>query len=245
MTLVTTPASDDQPIVVLDSDRHAASSSKVRHASRPALAIQGRRGRAAKRALDLVVVLPVFVLFVVTLPFIALAIKLTSPGPILFKQQRIGRDGRPITVYKFRSMRIDAEARLRADPELFEAYLKHGFKVPSRLDPRITRVGRFLRKSSLDELPQSICVLLGTMSAVGPRPVVPDELAALYHRAPEYYLACKPGLTGLWQVSGRSTVVHKSRTTLDELYATNWSLLWDVKILVRTVPAVLTAHGAH
>jgi lipopolysaccharide/colanic/teichoic acid biosynthesis glycosyltransferase len=74
---------------------------------------------------------------------------------------------------------------------------------------------------------------------------VPDELAALYHRAPEYYLACKPGLTGLWQVSGRSNVVHKNRTTLDKLYATNWSLLWDVKILVRTVPAVITAHGAH
>ena len=117
--------------------------------------------------------------------------------------------------------------------------------MPSRLDPRITRVGRFLRKSSLDELPQSLCVLRGTMSAVGPRPVVPDELAALYHRRPDYYLACKPGLTGLWQVSGRSNVVHKSRTTLDELYATNWSVLWDLKILVRTVPAVLTAHGAH
>jgi lipopolysaccharide/colanic/teichoic acid biosynthesis glycosyltransferase len=241
---VTGPASDDQPVVVFDG-RHAASSSAARHAARPALAIQSRPGRAAKRVLDLVVALPVLVLFLVTLPFIALALKLSSPGPILFKQQRIGRDGRPITVYKFRSMRIDAEARLRADPELFEAYLQNGFKVPSQIDPRITRVGRFLRKSSLDELPQSICVLRGTMSAVGPRPVVPDELAALYHRAPEYYLACKPGLTGLWQVSGRSNVLHKSRSTLDELYATNWSLLWDVKILVRTVPAVLTAHGAH
>ena len=237
---------DDPSFVRHDDLGHAASRSSSAHASaRPELAIQGRRARVAKRTLDLIVGLPIGILFVILLPFVALALKLTSPGPVLFKQQRIGRDGRSITVYKFRSMRIDAESRLRADPALFEAYLHNGFKVPSRLDPRITRVGRFLRKTSLDELPQAICVLRGTMSAVGPRPVVPDELAALYRRAPEYYLSCKPGLTGLWQVSGRSHVVHKNRTTLDELYATNWSLLWDVKILVRTVPAVLTAHGAH
>jgi len=236
-----TPAAtaDDPGFVIYDDHGHAASSSA------PTLAIQGRWSRAAKRTLDLIVAIPIAVLFVLLLPIVALALKLTSPGPVLFKQQRIGRNGRTITVYKFRSMRIDAEARLRADPALFEAYLNNGFKVPSRLDPRITRVGRFLRKTSLDELPQALCVLRGTMSAVGPRPVVPDELAALYHRAPEYYLSCKPGLTGLWQVSGRSHVVHKNRTTLDELYATNWSLFWDVKILVRTVPAVLTAHGAH
>ncbi|MGZ4758041.1 MAG: sugar transferase [Acidimicrobiales bacterium] len=240
MGFVTGSTSDDQPIVLFREIDHAASAT-----SRPALRIEARGARAAKRALDLIVALPIALLFVVLLPFVALALKLTSPGPILFKQQRVGRNGRTITVYKFRSMRVDAEARLRADPELFEAYLKNGFKVPARLDPRITLVGRFLRKTSLDELPQSLCVLRGTMSAVGPRPVVPDELAALYHRAPEFYLACKPGLTGLWQVSGRSHLVHKSRTTLDELYASNWSLLWDVKILVRTVPAVLTAHGAH
>lgn len=225
---------------MFDDRDHAASASTV-----PTLGIERRTGRFAKRTLDLIVAIPVAVLFVVLLPFVALALKLTSPGPILFRQQRVGRNGRTITVYKFRSMRIDAEARLRADPELFQAYLKNGFKVPSRLDPRITRVGRFLRKTSLDELPQALCVLRGTMSAVGPRPVVPDELAALYHHSPEYYLACKPGLTGLWQVSGRSHVVHKNRTTLDELYATNWSFLWDLKILVRTIPAVLSAHGAH
>jgi lipopolysaccharide/colanic/teichoic acid biosynthesis glycosyltransferase len=242
MGLAAAGSSDDQ-IIVLDD--HGASLTMAPRATRPPLASESRWGRAAKRTLDLAVAIAVVVLFLITLPFIALALKLTSRGPILFKQQRIGRDGRAITVYKFRSMRIDAEARLRADPELFAAYLENGFKVPSRLDPRITRVGRFLRKSSLDELPQSLCVLRGTMSAVGPRPVVPDELAALYRRAPEYYLVCKPGLTGLWQVSGRSNVVHKSRSTLDELYAPNWSLLWDVTILLRTVPAVLTAHGAH
>jgi exopolysaccharide production protein ExoY len=231
---------DDQPVVIFDDLDHAASIP-----SRFALPIESPWARATKRLLDIVVAVPIAVLFVVVLPVVALALKLSSPGPILFRQQRIGRHGRKITVYKFRSMRIDAEARLRADPELFQAYLQNGFKVPSRLDPRITRVGRFLRKTSLDELPQALCVLRGTMSAVGPRPVVPDELATLYCRAPGYYLACKPGLTGLWQVSGRSHVVHKNRTTLDELYATNWSLLWDVKILARTVPAVLTAHGAH
>jgi len=240
MGFVTSSTSDDQAIVILDELDHAASGP-----AQPALRIQCRAGRAAKRTLDLIVSLPIALLFVVLLPIVALALKLTSPGPVLFKQQRVGRDGRTITVYKFRSMRVDAEARLRADPELFEAYLKNGFKVPARLDPRITWVGRLLRKTSLDELPQALCVLRGTMSAVGPRPVLPDELAALYRRDPQFYLACKPGLTGLWQVSGRSHVVHKNRTTLDQLYATNWSLLWDVKILVRTIPAVLTAHGAH
>jgi len=240
MGFVTGSTSDEPETVIFAPGDHAASLSTV-----PALAIQGRRARFAKRLLDLVVAIPIALLFVLLLPFVALALKLTSPGPVLFKQQRLGRHGRTITVYKFRSMRIDAEARLRADPELFEAYRKNGFKVPARLDPRITPVGRFLRTTSLDELPQALCVLRGTMSAVGPRPVVPDELAALYRRAPEYYLACKPGLTGLWQVSGRSHVVHKNRTTLDQLYATNWSMLWDIKILVRTIPAVLTAHGAH
>jgi lipopolysaccharide/colanic/teichoic acid biosynthesis glycosyltransferase len=240
MGFVTGSTSDEPGIVIYDPLDHAASGSAV-----PDLAIEGRRARFAKRSLDLLVAIPVALLFVVLLPFVALALKLTSPGPVLFKQQRVGRGGRTITIYKFRSMRIDAEARLRADPHLFEAYRKNGFKVPSRLDPRITPVGRFLRKTSLDELPQALCVLRGTMSAVGPRPVVPDELAALYRRAPDFYLACKPGLTGLWQVSGRSHVVHKNRTTLDQLYATNWSLLWDIKILVRTIPAVLTAHGAH
>ena len=112
-------------------------------------------------------------------------------------------------------------------------------------DARLTPIGRFLRSSSLDELPQALCLLRGTMSVVGPRPVVPDELRELYGDEPGPYLACKPGITGLWQTSGRSTVVHGKRARLDAQYATDWSLLLDIKILVRTIPAVLSAHGAH
>ena len=121
-------------------------------------------------------------------------------------------------------MYCDAEVRLRADKDLYEAYLRNGFKVPSASDPRITRVGRFLRKTSIDELPQAICILAGTMSAVGPRPVVAEQVIELYGDSPRPYIACKPGLTGLWQVSGRSQVVHEHRARLDEAYAREWSL---------------------
>ena len=164
---------------------------------------------------------------------------------MLFTQVRVGKGGRRIAVYKYRSMYGDAEERLRTDTRLYEAYLHNGFKVPGASDPRITPVGRFLRKTSLDELPQALCILQGTMSAVGPRPVVPEELVKLYRDKPECYLACKPGLTGLWQVSGRSHIVYEHRAQLDEAYAREWSLTGDARILLRTVPVVLSAHGAH
>lgn len=209
------------------------------------LPIQSRRAQVVKRALDLAAAVPLCLAFALVYPFVALAMKLTSKGPVLFRQVRVGRDGRPVAVYKFRSMNVDAEGRLEADPELYRQYVENGFKIPASVDPRITKVGRVLRRTSLDELPQAICLLLGTMTLVGPRPVLPDELGVLYGDAAPYYLACTPGLTGLWQVSGRSTVTDSERADLDVAYANGWTLLGDLRILVRTVPVVLSAHGAH
>jgi lipopolysaccharide/colanic/teichoic acid biosynthesis glycosyltransferase len=209
------------------------------------LRIQLPLSRALKRALDIAAAIPLCVAFAVAYPFVAIALKATSRGPVLFRQVRVGRDGHPATVYKFRSMVVDAEGRLEADPELYRQYVENGFKIPAAVDPRITKVGRVLRRTSLDELPQALCLLLGTMTLVGPRPVLPDELAVLYGDAAPYYLACKPGLTGLWQVSGRSTVTDRERADLDVAYASEWTLVGDVRILLRTVPVVLSAHGAH
>jgi exopolysaccharide production protein ExoY len=201
--------------------------------------------RFLKRALDLgfsIVALPVLL---VALPVLMLLVRIDSSGPAIFRQKRVGRSGKLITVYKLRSMHADAEERLRSDPELYREYLAHGHKLPAGCDPRITRVGRFLRKSSLDELPQMVSILLGTMSLVGPRPVLPDELDVLYGDTADAYLAVKPGLTGLWQVSGRSHVVKRGRVELDDRYVSNWRLRSDVRIILRTVPAVLCARGAH
>lgn len=209
------------------------------------LRIQALHARVLKRATDIAAAIPLCVVFALAYPFIAVALKATSRGPVLFRQIRVGRNGGPAPIYKFRSMVADAEGRLEADPELYRQYVENGFKIPATVDPRITKVGRVLRRTSLDELPQAICLLLGTMSLVGPRPVLPDEVGVLYGDDAPYYYACKPGLTGLWQVSGRSNVTDRERADLDVAYATDWTLLNDVRILIRTVPVVLSAHGAH
>jgi lipopolysaccharide/colanic/teichoic acid biosynthesis glycosyltransferase len=201
--------------------------------------------RFAKRTLDLVVAIPLVLVALLVLPLLAIIVRLDSRGPALFSQERIGRSGRRIRVFKLRSMHADAEARLRADPELYQRFVDHGFKLPEGDDPRITRVGHILRQPSLDELPQAYSVLSRTMSAVGPRPVVPLELRQLSGAAAPVYLATKPGLTGLWQVSGRSKVGGADRVELDATYVEDWSPFFDVRILARTIPAVLTARGAH
>lgn len=209
------------------------------------LPIQSRRARVVKRTLDLSAAIPLTIVFAIVYPFVALALKLTSSGPVLFRQVRVGRDGRPVAVYKFRSMSVDAEGRLEADPELYRQYVENGFKIPAAIDPRITKVGRFLRKTSIDELPQALCLLNGSMTLVGPRPILAEQVPVLYKEDVGYYLACKPGLTGLWQVSGRSNVTDDERAQLDISYATEWTVLGDLRIIFRTVPVVLSAHGAH
>lgn len=194
----------------------------------------------AKRCLDLIVAIPVTVVLAALFPLFALAIRLDSPGPIIFRQDRLGRDGRRFTAFKFRSMEQDAEAHF-ADVLHLSTGDGPAFKAPA--DPRITRVGYWLRRSSMDELPQVICVLLGDMSVVGPRPVLHIDFEG-YEEALEIRSRVKPGMTGLWQVSGRSSLPFADRARLDVVYAKQWSIWMDVVTLVRTVPAVLTGRGA-
>lgn len=196
-----------------------------------------------KRIFDLVVSLVAVIVLSPILLVIALAIRLEDRGPILYRAQRVGRGGKPITVYKFRSMRMNAD-RLEdmLTPEELEEYKKN-FKLEH--DPRITKVGAFLRKTSLDELPQLFNILSGTLSLVGPRPVLQEE-TELYGDKRNLLLSCKPGLTGLWQVSGRSNVTYESgrRQALELQYVSQRSLWLDIKILFWTVGAMVRMDGA-
>jgi exopolysaccharide biosynthesis polyprenyl glycosylphosphotransferase len=184
--------------------------------------------------LGLIAVLPVFLV-------IAIAIKATSPGPVFFVQTRVGRNGRHFGMIKFRSMYRDAEARRAA---LLRDSDRDGICFKSRNDPRVTPVGRILRRLSLDELPQVFNVLKGDMSLVGPRPALPEEVAAYPARAMGR-LAALPGITGLWQVSGRADIGFDEMVDLDLSYVRNASLAADIAILFRTVGAVLTGRGAY
>ncbi|GIF64784.1 exopolysaccharide biosynthesis polyprenyl glycosylphosphotransferase [Asanoa ishikariensis] len=172
---------------------------------------------------------------------VALCIRIESKGPVLFRQVRTGRDGREFLIYKFRSMYLDAEARLA---ELRHLNEHDGVLFKIRNDPRITPVGRRLRRFSLDELPQLFNVLLGQMSLVGPRPPLPHEVA-LYADDVRRRLAVKPGMTGLWQVSGRSDLSWEEAVRLDLRYVENWSLSLDLVILMRTLAAVVRPSGAY
>lgn len=209
--------------------------------TRPAL--QGWQ-LAIKRALDIVGAIVAGAVLSPVMLLIALLIKLDSPGPIIFGQTRLGANGRRFRCYKFRSMRVDAEAQLRADPELYRRYVANHYKLPDESDPRITRVGRWLRRTSLDELPQLFNVLRGDMSLVGPRPIVPSELQQ-YGEGAALFLSLRPGITGAWAVNGRSTVGYPERTELELSYIRGWSVVRDLAILLRTLPAVLLGRGAH
>jgi exopolysaccharide biosynthesis polyprenyl glycosylphosphotransferase len=172
---------------------------------------------------------------------IALAVRLDSPGPVLYRQERVGRDGRTFTMLKFRSMTVDQEVH-RSVAALGNDGAGPLFKLHD--DPRVTRVGRFLRRYSLDELPQLVNVVRGEMSLVGPRPALPHEVAA-YDGDPRRRLAVAPGITGLWQISGRSDLSWSESVRLDLDYVDNWSLGRDVLILARTIGAVLRHDGAY
>lgn len=197
-----------------------------------------------KRGLDIVGALALIALFLPLMLLIALAVRLDSPGPVLFRHRRAGVGGRFFGLLKFRSMRSDAEALLHEDPILYRKYVENNFKLPENDDPRITPLGRFLRKTSLDELPQLFNVLKGDISLVGPRPVVEPELEMYKGRIPTL-LSVKPGVTGRWQVSGRSEIAFPARAELDLEYVRNWSLMEDIWILFMTLPAVLLRRGAH
>jgi lipopolysaccharide/colanic/teichoic acid biosynthesis glycosyltransferase len=212
-----------------------------------------RTPRAAKRLMDIVGSLMALVIGLPLFLAIAIAVKLTSKGPVLYCQQRLGQYGRKFNFFKFRSMSVDNDATIHR--EYVKSFIANAngasqmaegpvtYKIAA--DPRVTPLGRFLRKTSLDELPQFLNVLKGDMSLVGPRPPVVYEAESYrtWHRT--RLLAAKPGLTGLWQVAGRSRVKFDDMVRMDLKYATSWSLWLDIKILVRTPMAVFSGNGAH
>ncbi|HET6586107.1 MAG TPA: sugar transferase [Nannocystaceae bacterium] len=193
-----------------------------------------------KRLMDIVGALVGLTLAAPVLIAVVIAIKMSSPGPVFFKQVRAGRHGRKFTMFKFRSMVVDAEAQ-RAKLEHLNEMGGPVFKI--KHDPRITKIGRIIRATSIDELPQLFNVLLGDMSLVGPRPPLPSEVCQ-YEPWQRRRLSVKPGLTGLWQVSGRNQVDFEQWMALDLQYIDNWSLWLDLVILLRTVPAVVRGSGA-
>jgi len=204
-------------------------------------ATQGGVRRAVKAGAERVAAATALTLLLPLLLTIAAAVRLTSSGPAIFRQTRVGRDGRHFTMFKFRTMSTDAEQTKQALSEQNECN-EVLFKM--RQDPRITKVGALLRRYSLDEVPQLANVVLGNMSLVGPRPALPAEVAK-YERDPMRRLAVKPGLTGLWQVSGRSDLSWDDSVRLDLRYVDNWSLGMDATIALRTVQAVLGHRGAY
>ena len=199
--------------------------------------------RLLKQIFDLAASLVLLVLLALPFAYIAWMIR-RDGGPAIFAHKRIGQSGREFACYKFRTMRVDAEEQLRLllvnDPNVREAW-ERDFKL--RNDPRITRIGQFLRQTSLDELPQLFNVFRGEMSLVGPRPVIQAELAR-YGADVDYFLMVRPGITGLWQVSGRNELDYGTRVYLDTWYVKNWSMWYDVAILFKTIKVVFQRKGA-
>ena len=207
---------------------------------RKATRVVPRAWERAKRATDLCVSVALLVLLSPLCALVAIAIKLASPGPVLFVQERVGRDGRPFRLFKFRTM-IDGAHLMHRHVVHLNACDGPALKIPN--DPRLHPLGAFLRRSSLDELPQLVNVLRGEMSLVGPRPALAHEVETYL---PHYHqrLTVLPGMTGLWQVSGRTNVQFRRWMAMDVWYARRWTPLVDAWILARTLPAVLRREGA-
>jgi exopolysaccharide biosynthesis polyprenyl glycosylphosphotransferase len=194
-----------------------------------------------KRVVDVVMALGALLALSPLLLVLAVIVRLDSPGPVLFRQDRVGKDGHPFGMFKFRSMVVDAEARLAALDQRNEGA---GVLFKLRDDPRVTRCGRWMRKYSLDELPQLWNVVLGDMSMVGPRPPLDREVNG-YERHTHRRLLIKPGITGLWQINGRSDLAWDEAVRLDLYYVENWSIAGDLLILWRTFRAVIKPSGAY
>jgi exopolysaccharide production protein ExoY len=210
--------------------------SGLQYASR---GIRAPIGMAPKRIVDIILALSGIVLLAPLLLFCFILVVATSPGPALFRHRRVGFNGQHFNCLKFRTMVTDGPEQLckllESDP-VAAAEWASCHKL--RYDPRVTAIGSILRKSSLDELPQLFNVLRGDMSIVGPRPVTEEELEK-YTTSIGAYLACRPGITGLWQVSGRSSTTYSRRVACDAFYAGNWSMALDAKILIVTIPSLL------
>jgi lipopolysaccharide/colanic/teichoic acid biosynthesis glycosyltransferase len=205
-------------------------------------AIQERyQPKYSKMLLDYLVVIPGTIAILPLLLLIALAVRLSSPGPIIHRRRVLGQGGREFDAFKFRSMYVNGDEILARYPRL-KAELDVNYKL--KCDPRVTPVGQLLRKYSLDELPQLFNILMQDMSLVGPRIIAPDEISK-YGAHGDKLMSVLPGLSGLWQVSGRSDVVYEDRVQLDMQYIDNWSIWLDIKIILRTPLAVLKGDGAY
>lgn len=228
--------------------RRVADSRSPRFQSQNGSAPQGLqkppRLRRRKRALDLVLGAALIVFFAPLMVALAILVQLDG-GPVLYACRRIGADGRSFRCWKFRSMVVDAdrvlEHLLATDAQAHEEWNRN-FKL--RSDPRITAIGRFLRRTSLDELPQLFNVMTGSMSLVGPRPIVEAEIDR-FGRGLWAYFACRPGITGLWQIAGRNDIQYAKRVELNERYTTDWSIWLDLAILMKTVVTVARRSGAY
>jgi lipopolysaccharide/colanic/teichoic acid biosynthesis glycosyltransferase len=201
--------------------------------------------RFAKRGIDILLCSISLPILIPLFSIIALAVRLSSPGPIFYRERRVGQGGKLFTILKFRSMYTKEHLRdVLGYHDCEESVLNRRFHQKREPDRRITRAGQFLRRSSLDELPQLLNVMRGDMSLIGPRPVVEAELDRFGIYA-DYYRLALPGITGLWQVSGRNNVTYERRTRMDAAYCTGWNPQLDLKILLFTVPAVLRGKGAY
>jgi lipopolysaccharide/colanic/teichoic acid biosynthesis glycosyltransferase len=222
------------PLVEAETDRRTVQALRADQL----IQLQSKRSRVIKRSGDIIFSLAVLSLGSPVFLALALLVKLTSRGPVFYVQQRVGRDYRSFGCIKFRTMRRDADrilSRILSEsPDLQEEF-RNDFKLKN--DPRITRLGKFLRRSSLDELPQFVNVLRGEMSVVGPRPIVRQELPRYGNRMEEV-LAVRPGLTGLWQVSGRNNLSYEERVALDLRYASQRTFGLDLAIIVRTLRVI-------
>jgi len=221
-------------------DKTASSKANVTHKAISQPNAQ-QRNRRLKALLDYAIVIPTLLLTWPLFLILAIAVKLDSPGPIIHRRRVLGRDGRIFYAFKFRTMYVNGDEILNQYPKL-KAELNKNYKL--KCDPRVTRVGSLLRKFSLDELPQLFNVLAQDMSVIGPRIIAPDEVVK-YRQYGEKLLTVMPGLTGLWQVSGRSDTSYDERVTLDMEYIDNWSVWLDIKILFKTIPAVMKGDGAY
>ncbi|MDM8212887.1 sugar transferase [Enterococcus hirae] len=198
-----------------------------------------------KRFFDIIGSLFALIVFSPILLIVWLIIKISDPhDPAIFAQKRIGKDGQLFTMYKFRSMVPHAVEFLKKHPKFHKAYVENDYKFPEGEDPRVTKIDAFMRKTSIDELPQFINVLKGDMSLVGPRPVVDEELAE-YGDKKEMFLSMKPGITGVWQTSGRSSIGYPERVDLELSYRDNHSIMFDINILFMTVVKVFKSEGAY
>lgn len=198
-----------------------------------------------KRTLD--IILALIGLIMLSPGFIILSIFYLygeNKGPLIFKQKRVGKNGKVFFIYKFRSMVVDADKKLKENKILYQKYIKNNYKLEQEEDPRITKLGGFLRKTSLDEIPQLINVLKGDMSLVGPRPVVEEELKE-YGAKVNSFLSVKPGVTGYWQVSGRSNVGYPERVDIELYYVKNQTIKLDLSILIKTIKIVVLRKGAY